>query len=153
MAEVAGLTLGALGVVGVFSVCVQAFDMVQIARTQDRALQILSTKLDNRKARFMIWGESLDLDKPDRPDSRLQHPVISDRICQTCNLIYNLFADSSQVRRRYGLREDMYGMSTQSMRPQKSVWSNLFGKTRNGLDHHENNFLRLNHNAIIHLYG
>ena len=56
---IAGLVLGgggALGVIGLFSVCVQAFDMLEIAGTQDRTLWVLATKLDNQKGTLHDLG-------------------------------------------------------------------------------------------------
>ncbi|KAK5704509.1 Ubiquitin-conjugating enzyme E2 T [Elasticomyces elasticus] len=112
MAEAVGLVLGGLGVVGAFSVCVQAFDMIQIGRTQDHRLKILATKLDNQKARFMIWGGALQLDDPTRYDRRVEHPFTKPQISASCQLIYDMFTQSDQFMKRYGLKAELQGSSS-----------------------------------------
>ena len=136
MAELAGLVLGGVGVAGVFSVCVQAFEMVEIARSQTRSLQLFATKLDNQKARFIIWGESLDLDKPDQFDKRLDNAAIAKPIGRTCGLVYDLFTDSDQLKTRYGLFEERLGPTKSSVPApvtSESVWKNTFDRARNRL--------------------
>src|ERR1700761_2006684 len=123
MAEAAGLVLGGLGVVGIFSVCVQAFDMIEIARTQDRTLRVLATKLDNQKARFIIWGESLGLHRSDGTDRRAEHPVIAKSISRSCELVYELFTDSNQLQLRYGLAEEIGATSNSLVQSQSSEQS------------------------------
>ena len=106
MAEAAGLVLGGLGVAGLFSVCVQAFDMVQLGRTQSHRLRILETKLDNQKARFIIWGQKHNLQDGQQYDRRLDESVRKGQIVKTCRLIIDLFTASEELKTRYGLAEE-----------------------------------------------
>jgi ubiquitin-conjugating enzyme E2 D/E len=141
MAEAAGSVLGGLGVVGIFSVCVQVFDMVQVGRTQDRSLKILVTKLDNQKARFIIWGQALKLDDPQGYERSLENPLIQHRIHANCELLYSIFTESSVLKKRYGLKEEP-GITTrdalQLTDNDGSPWRVTFKRIRDRLRHSEN---------------
>ena len=107
MAEAAGLVLGVAGLAGLFSLCVQSFDLVQMGRTLGRDYEILETKYEATKVRFMIWGEAMGMTNPDDYDARLDNPMIQSTICRILNCIRFLFADGNVLASRYGLRMDL----------------------------------------------
>ncbi|KAI9891366.1 MAG: hypothetical protein M1814_002879 [Vezdaea aestivalis] len=109
MAEPAGLAFSVLDVVGLFNACVQAFDMVQIGRNQTHQLRILDTRLDNQKARFIIWGRKHSLHDPENYDHRLEDSIRKPRIINTCELIREMFTQGENLKSRYGLIEDCSG--------------------------------------------
>lgn len=99
MAEVAGLVIGAAALAGLFSNCIDAFDLIQTARNQDRDLELLYQKLDNQHARFYLWGDtyvatgSLDGANP--------------KLCQTIGRnmqhICSMLREGTTLATRYGM--------------------------------------------------
>lgn len=104
MAEVAGLVIGAAGLVGLFDACITAFDLVQVARTQDKSFEVLCARLDLAETRFIIWGQALGLDDPTSHDPQLNSPKLHETIARTCRLIIELFNDCKKYEGRYGLK-------------------------------------------------
>jgi hypothetical protein len=107
MTEAAGLTLGVANLARLFSTCIDAFDSVQLALPHGRDLrdlQLLHTKLDNQKVRFMIWGHSLGLDEPTRRlEVDIRPQETRGAVIETMQLIISLFEESGGLVARYGL--------------------------------------------------
>lgn len=136
MAEAAGLVSGAFGVAGLFSVCVQVFDAIQLGRTQDHKLRILMTKLDNKKARFIIWGKALGRDSDSGYDERIDESPRKERIRQSCELIYDLFTEIQTLRTRHGLEVDREANTGTGLRingGEASAWRMTFRRRRSRL--------------------
>ncbi|MCJ1473348.1 hypothetical protein MMC13_001999 [Lambiella insularis] len=104
--EIAGLALGVAGLAGLFNVCVQCFDMIQLGRARNRDFEVLHTKLDNQKVRFMIWGQVLGFDEATRSQSTLERPDIRSSIVRTMQCIIGLFQESNDITGKYGLGEE-----------------------------------------------
>ncbi|MCJ1242180.1 hypothetical protein MMC14_010187 [Varicellaria rhodocarpa] len=100
---------GIVSLAGLFSVCVQCFDMVQLGRARNRDFEILHTKLDNQKVRFMIWGQALGLDDSSRTLTILDRPQIRSSIARTIHCIIGMFEESREIANKYGLRQDSGG--------------------------------------------
>lgn len=108
MAEAAGLAIGVAGLAGLFSSCVDCFDMIQMGRARLRDVAVLHQRLDNQKMRFLIWGESLGLHQANVQQGSLDHlsPTLRQHLEKTMKLIVDLFKDSESLRLKYGLREE-----------------------------------------------
>ncbi|VUC25215.1 unnamed protein product [Clonostachys rosea] len=61
--EVVGLVVGVAGLAGLFSTCIQAFDLVQCGRNLQKDHLLLSTRLANQRLRFQSWGRACGLDR------------------------------------------------------------------------------------------
>lgn len=103
MATAAGLVVGAVGLAGLFGQAVQCFNMLQLGVARNYDTLVLHQKLDNQKARFLIWGESINLNAPSRASDLDHRPLVQDSIMNTMTLIISLFTASDQLRGRYGL--------------------------------------------------
>lgn len=104
MAEVAGLALGVAGLFGLFTSCIDAFELVQLGRTKDRDLLLLHQKLESQKARFVLWGQSMYLDSEKRcllRDNNMAYRA-TERTMQQAD---SLFREGTDLAARYGLRE------------------------------------------------
>ncbi|MCJ1397230.1 hypothetical protein MMC11_000422 [Xylographa trunciseda] len=106
MADPVGLTLGLLGLAGLFSTCLQCLDLVQLGRAYARDYEIIQTKFEAQKVRFMIWGQVVGLTGSTAYDERLDLPFIRPTIYKILNCIQLLFADGQRLTQRYGLRGD-----------------------------------------------
>ncbi|KAK8876817.1 hypothetical protein PGQ11_001763 [Apiospora arundinis] len=80
MAEAAGLALGALGIAGLFSTCIESFDIVMRAKDFGEDFDLLCTQ----RIRLGLWGETLGL-LPSAPG-------------QTNSVPYNRSLDREDIR-------------------------------------------------------
>ena len=106
---------GIVSLAGLFSTCVQCFDMVQLGRARNRDFEILHTKLDNQKVRFMIWGQALGLDDSSRSLTMLDRSQIRSCIARTMDCIISMFEESWYITNKYGLRQDSDGQSVAAL--------------------------------------
>jgi len=61
MAEAAGLAVGVLGLLGLFSSSIQLFELVEHGCNQSRDLGLLSVKFKVERMRMILWGEYVGL--------------------------------------------------------------------------------------------
>lgn len=103
--EAAGLALGAAGLAGIFSACLRCLELVDLAKEQTRDLTILHTKLENQKALFVAWAQSVGFGGQDDGDKLLCNlsPLLRNRVAATMQQIGLLFWDAERLRKRYGL--------------------------------------------------
>jgi hypothetical protein len=57
MAEVAGLFLGAVALLGTFKDCIDLFSYISAARSLGNDYEILNTKLDIEKTLLLQWAD------------------------------------------------------------------------------------------------
>ena len=69
MAEAVGLAVGFIGLVGLFSTCVDCFKLVQIYESRSSDYEVLQTMLDNQQFHFMAWGKACGFMEPGRINS------------------------------------------------------------------------------------
>ena len=118
--EVAGLVVGSVALAGLFESIVHCYDMIQLGRRQTRDYTILFTRLQTEKARLINWGMSVGLIALNIPgiqarpyDHRLELPWTNQAVANSLNCIRLVFAETSQMTRRYGL-EDISQEASQS---------------------------------------
>ncbi|KAF3939777.1 hypothetical protein ABW19_dt0210340 [Dactylella cylindrospora] len=130
MAEVAGLTIGVIGLAGLFSACIDSFDTITLGKSFARDHEVLMVRLEVEKTRLLIWGKSVGLvaksgtgTRPADPESasavgldisqncdkRLESPLIRPTVERLLNCIKMLFEDARELRKRYGLRLGVSG--------------------------------------------
>ncbi|RSM15027.1 hypothetical protein CEP52_001060 [Fusarium oligoseptatum] len=105
MAEVAGLVLGAVGVVGVigaFKDTIDLFNLVGDSRHLTRDHEILATKLDIEKTLLLQWAEQVGL-LSSNYDPRLDDPDTQRVVIRILKCIEVLLEDESKLTQRYGL--------------------------------------------------
>ena len=104
MAEAIGFILA---VAGLYSSCVDAFDQIRAARSFGRDYEILSTRFDVRKARFLQWGDGVGLlhEVKDGRHPHLDDPYIRPAVEQVLHCIRMLLTDTEGFKSKYGLQE------------------------------------------------
>ena len=117
MVEPIGLTIGVVGLAGLFGACVQCFDMVQTGRAQRRDFELLHTKLDVQRVRFLAWGEAAGLINTTTYNDRFDHPAVRPTVERVLRCIRLLFKEGNELTARYGLRRDTDGMVTATGNP------------------------------------
>ena len=105
--EVAGLVVGTVALASLFSTCVECWDYFDSVRSYGREYELLATKLEVERTRFMIWGDLIGLLNSDdngralAPDSE----IIVATIERTLNCILAILQDSEALESRYGLEQ------------------------------------------------
>ena len=103
--EPCGLALGVIGLASLFTTCVECFDYVEVGRTYGRDYEVLLTKLEVEKTRFLIWGDTVGIIEP-RDNVRgltVNNLHITSTIERILGSIQAIFTDSETVLSRYGL--------------------------------------------------
>ncbi|KAF2820453.1 hypothetical protein CC86DRAFT_333969, partial [Ophiobolus disseminans] len=121
MAEVAGLVLGTLALVGVFEDCVGLISQIAAAKSMGQDYEILETKLDIEKTLLLQWADRLQLFKRQQYDKRLDDPEIRVITERTLGCIRLLLQDGTDLQSRYGVLpakrdEDIQASSVMSRR-------------------------------------
>ncbi|KAL8895578.1 MAG: hypothetical protein Q9207_008111 [Kuettlingeria erythrocarpa] len=104
--EPISLSVGAVALVSVFTTCVECFEYIDATKSCGRDLELLATKFDIEKARFLIWGDSVGLSSNDDEarSTKLDSPLCRPIVEQTLNCIQLLFTDTQELSERYGLK-------------------------------------------------
>ncbi|CAF9904070.1 MAG: hypothetical protein HETSPECPRED_003344 [Heterodermia speciosa] len=123
MAEVAGLVIGAVALVGLFSTVVEFYDLASRAKSKDHDFSFLCQRLGDQKARFEACGKSLHLDKR-RPCECC--PIVSKKedaeIAETLQMIYEHFQEGVKIEGRHASkRREIEGGGIRSRR---NFWRN-----------------------------
>ncbi|KAI0894642.1 prion-inhibition and propagation-domain-containing protein [Annulohypoxylon nitens] len=109
--EVAGIAIGVLGIAGLFTACIENFNIVVRAREFSEEFEHLCTLLALQQIRLVIWGETLGLAPPfgaraPKPYNRaLERPDIRPSIERTLNQLQNLLAKADTITGRYASEE------------------------------------------------
>ncbi len=131
MAEVAGVAVGVLALIGSFRDCIDLFSCFVAARSLGRDYEILSAKLDIEKALLLQWADRTNLLKP-HYDKRLDDPDVRAIVARIMSNIELLLGDSQVLQQRYGLHamKDRGSNSMFSSLSQKRMFSltKEFGK-------------------------
>ncbi|KAF4985682.1 hypothetical protein FDECE_16392 [Fusarium decemcellulare] len=127
--EAAGLVLGALGISGLFTACIQNFDIVVNSRNFGHEFDLLCTQLGLQRIRLVLWGESLGL-VPGPSEKRIPYHTTIERddirpaIESTLNHLCLLLQNAEVVTGRYKLEDGMDG--AQEIQPASSTGLTIF---------------------------
>jgi|SRR6478735_5156622 hypothetical protein len=108
MAEVAGLALGAVGVVGLigaFKDTIDLFGLLAESRDLGRDYEILRIKLDIQKTLLLQWTDRVGLLRQDDYDPYLDQAHTREAIGHTLSCIRLLLTDATTLKNKYGLDE------------------------------------------------
>lgn len=104
--EAVSLAVGAVALAGLFSACVECFDLIEVSRNLGVDYEILIVKLSIEKRRLMIWGEAVGVLRPDQDrDQFLDEPETHALIKRILVNIQKMFHDAEAMRGVYGLEK------------------------------------------------
>ncbi|KAK7906545.1 ubiquitin-conjugating enzyme E2-16 kDa [Apiospora marii] len=110
MAEVAGLALGVLGIAGLFTSCIENFDIIVRAKNFGEEFDLLCTQLSLLTIRLALWGETLGLMPPSSIRARrvpYNHAIdrhdIKPSIIASLHQLLNLLSKADVITERYAL--------------------------------------------------
>jgi hypothetical protein len=104
MAEVVGLTIGALALLSTFKDCIDLFSTISAAKSLGADYELLNTKLDIEKLIFLQWVDRVRLVDDRNYDRRLDEPRINKGVWSILAAIRLLLSESSQLQTRYGMK-------------------------------------------------
>jgi Ras family protein A len=104
MTEAAGLVLGVAGLAGLFTTCIDCYQLVRRGAALDKDYRILETKFNNQELRLLAWGRACGLVGDAEYDVRLDEHFLRTRIIETLQCIKALFDDERRLRKRFGLK-------------------------------------------------
>ncbi|OCK79046.1 hypothetical protein K432DRAFT_355692 [Lepidopterella palustris CBS 459.81] len=134
MAEAIGLTVGFIGLAGLFSTCVDCFKLVQVYSARSCDYETLQTMLDNQQFHFMAWGKACGFMDTDRAKSRFDDPLSGPRnrrIEQTMERIIALLTDGESLKKKYGLKAQRAPVGSKLIEgPALSAFSKAFQNTK-----------------------
>ncbi|KAK3985133.1 prion-inhibition and propagation-domain-containing protein [Cladorrhinum sp. PSN332] len=116
MAEVAGLVLGAVGVVGVigaFKDAIELFNVIADSRHCGRDFEILDTKLNIEKTLLLQWADRVKLTTQNY-DRRLDDYHNQRLVVKILESVAMLFTNAPELQKRYGLEEAHPGVGSDS---------------------------------------
>ncbi|KAL9630216.1 MAG: hypothetical protein Q9164_006534 [Protoblastenia rupestris] len=107
MAEAAGLAVGAIGLVALFTTCVECIDYISLGRNHGRDYETFMIKLLLLKARLSAWGDSLLVIQKGKENINLRNRWLEEQnaVGKCLVGIKSMFEDSSKIESKYGLKE------------------------------------------------
>jgi hypothetical protein len=104
MAELVGTFLSGLGLMGLFTVCVDCFSYIQAGRSMGKDFVLLEGQFSAIKLRFIAWSVACGFFSSDGYDRRLDNDVFKANVTTQLNCICILFLDARRLIRRYDIR-------------------------------------------------
>ena len=104
--EVISFGVGVMSLAGLFSACIDCFDLVQKGRYLGKDYFLLETKFENQRLRLIAWGQACGMMNAEGNDNRLDSEELKSRIQITLTNLSMLFKDGTQLKRKYGLKEE-----------------------------------------------
>ena len=106
IAEAARLAIGAVGLAGLFTTCVERIDYVSLGRNHSRDYELSMTKLTLLKARLDAWGESLQVLHKGKENTALQNHWLEEQgtVGKCLVGIKSILEDDKRMKSRYGLK-------------------------------------------------
>ncbi|KAL6361374.1 hypothetical protein LRP88_04842 [Fusarium phalaenopsidis] len=106
--DIAGLTVGAVALIGTFKDCIDLYSMISAARSLGKDAALLETKLDVEKMLFFQWADRIGLVKPKEWDKRLDDEALNETVAGVLSSIKTLLGEGKALQTRYGLeRRDL----------------------------------------------
>jgi Prion-inhibition and propagation len=95
-----------MNVAGLFRVCTESLELVQLGRASAKDDELLETKFGAQKLRFLIWGQVVGVYDVAGYDKRLDLPSIRPMVMKILYNVRLLFDDEEKLARLYGLGYD-----------------------------------------------
>lgn len=105
MTEAAGLALGVTGLGGLFSTCIQAFELAHIAKHREEELALIHVQLENQKVRFVSWGNTIEKQWTFEGYKETLDVIRYKAVASTLREIAAIFSRSHTLANKYGLSE------------------------------------------------
>lgn len=103
--EVAGLSIGAIGLASLFSTCLECFEYFQIAKSFQSDFEILLLKLDCQRERLLTWGEIVGISKIEAKERNSDLDSTKHELIQRAlTSIVTLFTETEKLQKEFGVQ-------------------------------------------------
>ncbi|PUU78374.1 prion-inhibition and propagation-domain-containing protein [Tuber borchii] len=111
--ESTGVTLGITGLAGLFTTCLQLFDLVSTAKSHGSACQTLLCKLEVEQVFLLKWGEAIGIFNSQGPDHEQRNETYNKRLGDILirRAVFNILSclkttleDTNNLVAKYGLQ-------------------------------------------------
>jgi len=99
--EPVGLAVGVAGLAGLFSTCIDCFNLVQRGSNLRRDFPLCETKFSNQRRRLWAWGRACGLSDDSTFDETLWDDDVRVAVSETLDQIAALFKHHTTLSRRY----------------------------------------------------
>ena len=132
-----GEALGVIGLVALFSTCVECFGYFKASQRIDKDSEILLVKLDIEKARLLVWGDAVRIFETNS-SSPSQNSILHDEaarqlLSRYLKSIESVLTDTERLTRDYGVAEEHHAsqreidfVSANSMAVFQTSWRRFF---------------------------
>ena len=103
--EATGLVVGVVGLAGLFSACVDCFELIQRGRYLGKEYLLLETRYSNQRLRLITWGKACGLSEGVSGEI-LQDQNLKSHISDTLLHIISLLNDGNHLKKKYGLKKE-----------------------------------------------
>ncbi|RPB01166.1 hypothetical protein L873DRAFT_690876 [Choiromyces venosus 120613-1] len=130
--ESIGVALGIAGLAGLFTTCLQLFDLVSTAKSHGSACQTLLCKLEVEQVLLLKWGEAVGIfnsqnsDREERNETynkRLDDTLIRRAVFNILSCLKATFEDTNNLVAKYGLQPLQSEDQAFDSSPQQSAFS------------------------------
>ena len=98
MAEILGAVTSGVTIASLVKVCLEAFDLIQVARNQGIDYEKLCLRLNLERARLYTWGQAMGLTEADSDGtSHLRESPFRPLVKDTLELIIRIFKDGDKL--------------------------------------------------------
>jgi hypothetical protein len=105
MAEPVGTALGALGVCGLLTVCLDCFNLIQDGISLGKDFVLVEGQFSALRMRLYAWGHACGFMSERGYDRRLDNPAWKQHVQKQLNCISLLFLDAAKIVKTYELAE------------------------------------------------
>jgi hypothetical protein len=98
-----GFSVGIIGLAGLVSTCIEAFQIIRSMKAYERDTELLFTKLDIEKDLFIQWAQRCGLLKRQHVDGRLFNPKTDAVVARTVHEINILLGEAMNKQRKYAI--------------------------------------------------
>jgi len=96
--ETAGLAMGGVGLVGLFTTSLEIMVRISAARAYGEKYELFISKLELERARLLIWGR-------DGRHERLEDPIIRQNVGEILGWLKDTLEKAEGMKKQYGLRD------------------------------------------------
>ncbi|KAK5047545.1 hypothetical protein LTR84_006642 [Exophiala bonariae] len=102
MAEAVGLALAGVGLIGLFTTCLDVLEMVDVSSSFGRDITLMNQMFDSQRYRLLMWAQ-VCYSSPTKLVSGLELALARSQIENNLNCIVLLFQDESRLKNHFGL--------------------------------------------------
>ncbi|KAH7408750.1 prion-inhibition and propagation-domain-containing protein [Phaeosphaeria sp. MPI-PUGE-AT-0046c] len=119
--EAVGLGIGLVGLVGLFSACIDCFELVERGRYHGRDYLLLETKFTNQRLRLRTWGQACGFthERAHDADDICGDEEVRASLEATLAHLLALLRDGQALTTKYGLKRDQTSQGLFSVGPVK----------------------------------